>query len=152
MPANDPAGGITLTLNIQITNPSQVGIALSSIGFQNSFGSTFIGPASSTGPFTLVPKTTISLPLVGRLQPQSTPQGLQDISTIFDAFLHAIPSNLIVHGDSAGPTECTWLNEGIKKLAIAVVLPGAHLDVINSITLNQLTLKFVTAISPTQSD
>lgn len=170
LPGNDPAGGITLALATTITNPSSVGIALSSIGFQNSFGSTNIGPAASTEPFALVPKTTISLPLAGRLVPQ-VGQGLDDVSQIFNAFIHGIPTDLVVYGDSAGPTDCTWLNngshffyamirlcsvidfyhfQGIKKLAIAVVLPAAQLSVINSITLNQLTLKFTetTAYSP----
>ena len=99
-----------------------VGVALSTIGFINSFGDTIIGPAASTAPFVLLPKTTISLPLAGRLIPQNTETGLADVSTIFNGFIHGVPSDLIVRGDTAGPADVTWLNEGIKKLAIAVVL------------------------------
>lgn len=84
LPANDPAGGVALTLATTLVNPSSVGVALSQIGFQNSFGSTTIGPAASTGPFTLLPKSTIQLPLAGRLIPQTTPLGLEDVSTIFN--------------------------------------------------------------------
>lgn len=122
LPANDLAGGISLVLQTSLTNPSSVGVALSTIGFVNSFGSTIIGPASSTAAFVLLPKTTISLPLAGRLIPQDTETGLADVSTIFNGFIHGVPSDLIVRGDTAGPADCTWLNEGIKKLAIAVVL------------------------------
>ena len=84
LPANDPAGGVSLTLATTLVNPASVGVALSTIGFQNSFGSTIIGPAASTGAFTLLPKSTIQLPLAGRLIAQTTPLGLQDVSTIFN--------------------------------------------------------------------
>lgn len=122
LPSNDPAGGVTLTLQTTITNPSSVGVALSTIGFQNFFGSTNIGPASSTGAFALTPKSTINLPLAGRLIPQTTSQGLQDVSTIFNGFLHGVPALLVVAGNNAGPADCTWLNEGIKTLKVPVIL------------------------------
>ncbi|GAA6063179.1 hypothetical protein JCM10212_003114 [Sporobolomyces blumeae] len=143
LPYNDPAGGIHLTLQTSLTNPSSVGVALSSIGFQNSFGATTIGPAASANAFNLNPKATIALPLVGRLVPQSSPQGLADVSAIFNGFVHGVPSKLVVHGDSAGPADCSWLNNGIKKLAIPVILPAAqNLQVINAITIHSLTLQF----------
>ncbi|GAA6027071.1 hypothetical protein JCM8097_006088 [Rhodosporidiobolus ruineniae] len=143
LPSNDPAGGIHLTLQTRLENPSSVGVALSQISFQNSFGSTTIGPASSTAAFNLSPKTTIELPLAGRLVPQTTDQGLADVSSIFNGFVHGVPSQLVVHGDSAGPSDCQWLNDGIKSLAIPVVLPAAqNLQVINSIAINSLTLQF----------
>jgi hypothetical protein len=83
LPYNDPAGGIHLTLQTQLTNPASVGVQLSQLVFSNSFGSTTIGPAQATEAFTLQPKATFGLPLVGRLIPQSG-QGLQDVSTIFN--------------------------------------------------------------------
>lgn len=79
LPSNDPAGGISLSLQTTITNPSSVGVALSTIGFRNFFGSTFIGPAAGTD-VNLTPKATIQLPLTGRLVPQSDAQGLADVS------------------------------------------------------------------------
>ncbi|GAA5897781.1 hypothetical protein JCM8208_000260 [Rhodotorula glutinis] len=143
LPANDPAGGITLTLATSLTNPSSVGVALSQIGFQNFFGSTNIGPAASTGAFDLSPKTTIALPLAGRLVPQSSDQGLADVSTLFNGFIHGVPSDLIVQGDYAGPSDCSWLNNGIKQLGIPVVFPAAqNLQIINAITIPSLTLQF----------
>lgn len=122
LPSNDPAGGVSLSLQTTLVNPSSVGVALSRIGFQNSFGATNIGPAVSLAPFNLAPKSTISLALGGRLIPQTTPTGLQDVSTIFNGFINGVPSDLIVKGDFAGPSDVTWLNEGIKLLSIAVVL------------------------------
>jgi hypothetical protein len=84
LPANDPAGGIHLTLQTELTNVASVGVELSTLSFMNTFGSTVIGPAAATGPFTLAPKATMQLPLAGRLVPQSSQQGLDDVSTIFN--------------------------------------------------------------------
>ncbi|KAI9463679.1 hypothetical protein BJY52DRAFT_1404720 [Lactarius psammicola] len=154
LPANDPAGGIHLTLDTAITNPSQVGIALSNIGFQNFFGNTNIGPVASNGSFTLAPLATSSLGLVGRLIPQTQQSGLLDVSTIFNNFIHGLDSNVSVHGDSAGPGDATWLNEGIKSLVVETVLPNqGKLDIIKSIELNELDLRFTegTAFEPATS-
>ncbi|TFY75371.1 hypothetical protein EWM64_g8642 [Hericium alpestre] len=143
LPANDPAGGIHLTLDTTITNPSQVGVELSSIGFQNYFGFTNIGPAMSNGSFTLTPESSIPLSLVGRLIPQAGASGLADVSTIFTRFIHGLDSNVSVHGDSAGPSDVTWLNEGIKNLIVSTVLPNqGKLNIIKSINLDELDLRF----------
>ncbi|KAL8279026.1 hypothetical protein RQP46_008484 [Phenoliferia psychrophenolica] len=142
LPANAPEGGVALTLQTSLANPSSVGISLSNIAFDVSFGNTGIGPAASTGPVVLLPKATSSLPLAGRLIPQTTPQGLQDVSTIFNGFIHGLPSDLVVRGVAAGPPSCSWLNSGIKKLAIAVILPAMKLDVINAIAIHDMTLLF----------
>lgn len=143
LPSNDPAGGITLTLATTLTNPSSVGVALSQIGFLNYFGSTDIGPVASTSAFDLSPKSTIALPLAGRLVPQSSDQGLADVSTLFNGFIHGVPSDLVVQGDFAGPSDCSWLNNGIKQLGIPVVFPAAqNLQIINAITIPSLTLQF----------
>jgi hypothetical protein len=105
LPANDPAGGIHLTLDTSITNPSQVGVALSSIGFENFFGGTDIGPVTSNGSFVLSPLSTVGLGLVGRLIPQTEQSGLDAVSEIFNRFVHGMDSNVSVHGTSAGPSE-----------------------------------------------
>jgi hypothetical protein len=144
LPSNDPAGGIHLTLQTTVTNPSQVGIALSSIGF-NSFvpgTGTFLGPVAGTN-VVLTPGGSSSLALAGRLVPQTTAQGLKDVSQIFTDFVHGKDSNLIVQGSSAGSPDITWLNAGISALQIATVLPAVKdLQVIKSITLNDMSLVF----------
>ncbi|KAI0256058.1 hypothetical protein BJV78DRAFT_435519 [Lactifluus subvellereus] len=143
LPANDPAGGIRLTLDTSITNPSQVGIDLSSIGFQAYFGNTNIGPVASSVPFTLAPLATSSLSLTGRLVPQTQQSQLLDVSTIFNNFIHGLDNNVSVHGESAGPKAVAWLNEGIKSLVVETILPNqGKLDIIKSVELNELDLRF----------
>lgn len=84
LPDNDPLGGIHLTLNTTVTNPSQVGISLSNISFNALYHTTFIGPVAASEPFTLAPLAAIQLPLAGRLVPQNgSEQGLADVGMIF---------------------------------------------------------------------
>ncbi|KAK7064212.1 hypothetical protein R3P38DRAFT_3165227 [Favolaschia claudopus] len=154
LPSNDPAGGIHLTIDSTVTNPSQVGIQLSSLGFQAfAENGIMIAPVSATS-VSLAPGSTSSLALVGRLVPQSSPEGLATVSAVFNNFVHGKDSNVLVNGASAGSSDVTWLNEGIKALSIATVLPNqGPLRVIKSIDLNELKLLFTqnTAYNPATS-
>ncbi|RPD52770.1 hypothetical protein L227DRAFT_646291 [Lentinus tigrinus ALCF2SS1-6] len=102
LPSNDPDGGIHLTLQTNVTNPSQVGVELTSIGFQNFFQKVNIGPASATETFSLSPQSTIPLALTGRLIPQKEQSGLDAVSAMLNAFIHGKDSNIVVQADSAG--------------------------------------------------
>ncbi|KAF9051008.1 hypothetical protein BDZ89DRAFT_1056905 [Hymenopellis radicata] len=131
LPENDPDGGIHLTLQATTDNPSQVGIELSSLGFETYFGDVMIAPVASEG-VTLSPGSTTNMSLAGRLVPQDSDAGLAAVST---------DSDVVVRGASAGPSDVTWLNEGIKSLLIATVLPNQGvLNIIKSISLNELEL------------
>ncbi|KAJ7675082.1 hypothetical protein B0H17DRAFT_1161695 [Mycena rosella] len=150
LPSNDPAGGIHLTLEATAANPSQVGIELSSLGFETFVNGVMIAPVSS-GSVNLAPGGTSALSLVGRLVPQTTEAGLAVVSSVFNNFVHGLDSNVVVQGASAGPSDVTWLNDGIKALQVAAVLPNqGPLQVIKSINLNELKLMFTegTAYSP----
>lgn len=83
------------------------------------------------------------MPLVGRLVPQNDSTGLAAVSKIFNSFIHGQDSSIQVQGDSAGPSDVTWLNEGIKSLQIDTILPNrGKPDIIKSISLNELELLF----------
>ncbi|KAF8508848.1 hypothetical protein JB92DRAFT_2832212 [Gautieria morchelliformis] len=77
--------GNYLTLQTTVTNPSQVGVQLSSIGFNNFVGETLLGPAASSSGFTLTPQfiATFNLPLVGRLIHQDSASGLATATATF---------------------------------------------------------------------
>ncbi|KAF8557967.1 hypothetical protein OG21DRAFT_1504634 [Imleria badia] len=146
LPANDPSGGIQLTIQSTVTNPSQVGIELSSIAFNTYAGGIEIAPVSSSSSVTLAPQSTSSLPLAGRLIPQNTAEGLAAVSAIFNNFIQGKDSQVTVQGASAGPSDVTWLNEGIQTLQVVTSLPNqGKLNVIQSIALEQMELLFTVA-------
>ncbi|ESK92921.1 hypothetical protein Moror_8994 [Moniliophthora roreri MCA 2997] len=143
LPSNDPAGGIHLALQASTTNPSQVGIELSSIAFDSYAQDVLVAPVVSEGSISLAPQSTSTLDLVGRLIPQESQHGLDVVSTIFNNFVHGKDSDLVVHGAGAGSSDVTWLNEGIRILQVETVLPNrGPQNIIKSISLNELTLLF----------
>ncbi len=123
LPSNDPAGGIHLTIETTVTNvrklplkayqvcanlpskPSQVGIELSSLGFNTFANNVMIAPVASTGSVTLAPGSTSHISLAGRLIPQTSPAGLATVSDIFNTFIQGEDSNVTVQGSSAGPSD-----------------------------------------------
>jgi len=92
--------------------PSQVGVALSSIGFDTYVGDVMIAPVS-TGAITLAPGATSPLSLVGRLVPQTSADGLAAVSAVFNNFIHGKNSDVVVHGASAGPSDVRLRVSGV---------------------------------------
>ncbi|KAL1735691.1 hypothetical protein EV714DRAFT_280260 [Schizophyllum commune] len=146
LPSNDDNGGIHLTIDATAKNPSQVGVELSTLSF-NSYttgdNAVMIAPVSTNETVTLYPQSTTNMALVGRLVPQDSDEGLAAVSEVFNNFIHGKNSDLVVQGTAAGPSDVSWLNEGIKSLKVETELPNqGKLDIIKSIDLNQLTLMF----------
>ncbi|KAJ1032418.1 hypothetical protein NDA16_000444 [Ustilago loliicola] len=144
LPSNDPAGGIRLTAATTIYNPSQVGVQLSRFGVNLQRNGTFIGPSAAQDPFVLQALAVTTLPLVGRLVPQTTDQGFAVLSEIFTRFVADMNTDVQVLGDYAGPESVTWLNDGIKALSVTVSLPSQKFQVIRTISINQISLFFTT--------
>ena len=142
LPSNDPKGGIHLVADSVVINPSQIGVELSQFGINVISNGTVIGPANAQSSFTLQPLSKTSLPLVGRLVHQDSSEGLAVLSHIFTEVVHGKEVPIGVKGDYAGPSEVTWLNEGIKALNTKTKLPAMHFNVIQAIKLKQLTLYF----------
>lgn len=89
----------------------------------------------------------------GRMVPQTTDAGLNDLSTIFTNFIHDISSDVVVQGISATP-DVSWLTAGIKTLRIGSVLPSRGiLDIITGISIHQISMDFPagSAYSPMSS-
>lgn len=144
LPANDPAGGISLTLQTSLYNPSNVGIQVGNLGFNALFGTIGLGPVAGTN-VALAPLSINQLALSGRLVHQDTPEGTSALSTIFTNFIHGQNSSLTVVGAYASPSgqNVQWLNNGITSLSISGVnLPGQVIQVIKSISLVELALQF----------
>lgn len=145
LPANDPAGGITLTAVSTINSPAQVGVELSRFGTNIVSGGVAIGPAAAQAPFILQALAVTDLPLAGRLIEQTSTDGLAALSNIFTRFVQNTNTDVTVNGDFAGPEEVAWLNNGIKVLSVTVSLPAQDFQVIRLISINQLSLFFTTA-------
>ncbi|CAO3693098.1 unnamed protein product [Umbelopsis ramanniana] len=158
LPANDPSGGIELDLITIIKNPSNVGVDLSGVGFESFFGSVDLGPLASTnGSANFPPNGQSTIPMKGRLTPQSSTEGLNAIQTIFANFLGGKPTSLSVKGSSAsGPSgQVSWLSKAFQTLTIDnIILPAgpSNLTLIPAVTLKQLSLDFTKdAYAPTSS-
>jgi hypothetical protein len=82
---------------------------LSSIAFNTIVNGISIAPVASNGIASLLPVSTSSLSLVGRLVPQDSQQGLDTVSAIFNNFIHGKDSNVMVQGASAGPSDVRGL-------------------------------------------
>ena len=142
LPYNDPAGGIHLTANAVVINPSQLGVQLSRFGTNAYRNNTMLGPVAAAKAFTLQPLSNTSLPLAGRLIHQDTDEGLAVLSQTFTDVVHGKEIPVTIKGVYAGPEEVKWLNEGIKALATKSKLPAVHFSVIKGISLKELTLDF----------
>ncbi|KAI9255982.1 hypothetical protein BY458DRAFT_558480 [Sporodiniella umbellata] len=147
LPANDPAGGITLVAQTTIKNPSQVGFDLSGVTFESFFKNVDIGPLSSNGQAVFPPQGSSQIAMKGRMIPQTSSEGLAAVTTVFEHYLNASDSLLTVKGVSgSGPNgPVGWLSTAFKSLSIEnVVLPGPKTKpvLIPSIQMNELTLDF----------
>ncbi|CAO3631253.1 unnamed protein product [Cunninghamella blakesleeana] len=146
LPSNDPAGGITLITNTTIVNPSQVGFSLTSVGFVSYYKDVYIGPLAAA-PAAFAPVAPSSIQMKGRMIPQNTQHGLDMVTEVFNNYLSAKDSVLIVKGDAAsGPAgQVGWLTEAFKTLKIEnVILPGPKEvpQLIPSITMMDMELDF----------
>jgi hypothetical protein len=158
LPANDPSGGIELDTITVIKNPSNVGVDLSGVGFESFFEGVDLGPLSSTnGSANFPPNGESTIPMKGRLVPQTSDEGLKAIQTIFGNFLSGKPTTLSVKGSSAsGPSgQVSWLSKAFQSLTIDnIILPAgpSNLTLIPAVTLKQLSLDFTKdAYAPTSS-
>ncbi|KAI8637942.1 hypothetical protein BD408DRAFT_457039 [Parasitella parasitica] len=148
LPANDPAGGITLTADTIIHNPSQVGFNLGGAAFETYFDGVDLGPLASDGAAFFAPLTDSSMKMKGRLVSQEgSQQGIMAITTVFGHYLAGLSSNLTIKGVSGSGSSGTvsWLTTAFKTINIEnVVLPGPEAipELIPSIEMKDLTLDF----------
>ncbi|KAI9253787.1 hypothetical protein BDA99DRAFT_467830 [Phascolomyces articulosus] len=154
LPANDPAGGIALVLDVTIKNPSQVGFLLAGAGFESYFKDIQIGILASDGAASFPPVGETAMKMKGRLIPQKSEEGIEAITEVFSNFLSAQNSTLTVKGTSgSGPNgQVGWLSKGFQSLSIEnVTLPGPPVapELIPAITLHDMNLDFTAgAYSP----
>lgn len=171
LPANDPAGGIHLTLQAITENvrtfldmsyspltaqvqPSQVGIELDSIDFNTFIGDVMIAPVTTTGTIILAPGTTSHLSLVGRLLPQTSASGLASVSDVFNNFIQGRDSQVIVQGSSAGSGNvvffCSHTKSTLKSFQVTWLNEGIKSLRVSTTLPNQGPLNIIKSISLNQ--
>ncbi|KAI7888807.1 uncharacterized protein EV154DRAFT_447271 [Mucor mucedo] len=147
LPSNDPAGGITLTAETSIKNPSQIGFNFAGVSFETIFKDTDLGPLASNGAAVFPPQGAASISMKGRLVPQNSASGLAAINEVFNNYLGGNSSIVQVKGVSAsGPGGVVgWLSTAFKTLLIEnVILPGPKVkpQLIPAVTLKDMSLDF----------
>jgi hypothetical protein len=147
LPANDPDGGISLSAQTVIKNPSQVGFNLAGASFENFFEGADLGPLASDGAAVFPPRGTANILMKGRLVTQTSAEGIAALTKVFGNYLSGQSSSLTVKGVSgSGPQgEVNWLNAAFKALTIEnVILPGptSNLTLISSISMEDMQIDF----------
>ncbi|RCH90057.1 hypothetical protein CU098_000268, partial [Rhizopus stolonifer] len=147
LPSNDAAGGITLTAQTTINNPSQVGFNFQGVGFESFYKGVDLGPLGSNGAAVFSPRGVANLAMKGCLIPQGTFSGIAAITEVFENFLSANSSLLTVKGVSAsGPNgDVQWLSDAFKTIKVnIVVLPGPPTkpQLISAVSMKDLQIDF----------
>lgn len=147
LPSNDPAGGITLTAETSIINPSQVGFNFAGAGFETFYKGVDLGPLGVDGAAIFPAVGTANLNMKGRLQAQEPGQGIDAITEVFENYLSGNNSVLTVKGVSAsGPNGIVqWLSTAFKTIQIEnVALPGASPipNLITAVNMKDLQIDF----------
>ncbi|KAF9548894.1 hypothetical protein EC957_005246 [Mortierella hygrophila] len=140
--------GINLVIDTAMNNPSPIGITLGTIVLDIGFNGTALGQVRATGA-SLMSNSQSILNLTGIMTPQTTPEGLATVSSLFSAYIAGGTSVTTAKGVSVlpdGVNEVGWLSAGLKSMALNVPLvapPG--LNIIQSITLGPMGMNWTNA-------
>ncbi|KAF9434266.1 hypothetical protein BGZ76_008312 [Entomortierella beljakovae] len=143
LPSND-ADGIHLTLQATLPNPSNIGIELGTVEFENIYEGQNIGYVKTVG-LKLLPNTESPLALEGSLVKQTSESGLKALGSLFNLVLGGGSPALTVNGKSATPASgpVSWLGDAFTTLKLDVSLPSiGKQEIITGITLKTMSLDF----------
>ncbi|KAI9242728.1 hypothetical protein MVEG_09075 [Podila verticillata NRRL 6337] len=145
LPSDAPGGGIDLRIDTAMNNPSPIGITLGTIVLDISAGETKLGQVKATGA-SLLGKSNSILNLTGIMIPQTTPQDLAAVSSIFSAYIAGQSSETTARGVSVlpdGVNEVSWLSVGLKSMVLKVPLQSPEpLNIIKSIALGPMGMNW----------
>ncbi|KAF9926523.1 hypothetical protein FBU30_003926 [Linnemannia zychae] len=146
LPSDDPSGkGINLVIDTAMNNPSPIGVSLGTIVLDIGYNGTQLGQVRATGA-TLAGNSESVLNLTGTMFPQTTPEGLATVSSLFSAYIGGLSSETTARGVSVlpdGVNEVSWLSIGLKSMVLKVPLQSpAPLNIIKSITLGPMGMNW----------
>ncbi|KAG9069218.1 hypothetical protein KI688_010115 [Linnemannia hyalina] len=140
-----PGQGINLVIDTAMNNPSPIGVTLGTIVLDIGFNGTALGQVRATGASLLGNSQSI-LNLTGTMVPQTTPEGLATVSSLFSAYIAGTSSETTARGVSVLPdgiNEVGWLSAGLKSMVLKVALQApAPLNVIKSIALGPMGMNW----------
>ncbi|KAF9098545.1 hypothetical protein BGX27_000783 [Mortierella sp. AM989] len=145
-----PGQGINLVIDTAMNNRSPIGVNLGTIVLDISFNNVALGQVKATGA-SLLGNSESVLNLTGIMIPQTTPEGLATVSSLFSAFIGGLTSDTTAKGVSVlpdGVNEVSWLSYGLKSMTLRVPLKSpTQLNIIKSIELGAMGMNWTNADS-----
>ncbi|KAG0051481.1 hypothetical protein BGZ83_003725 [Gryganskiella cystojenkinii] len=140
-----PGQGINLVIDTAMNNPSPIGVSLGTLVLDIAYNGTQLGQVKATGASIMGNSQSI-LNLTGTMIPQTTPEGLATVSSLFSAYIGGGVSVTTARGVSVlpdGVNEVAWLSAGLKSMVLKVALqaPGP-LNIIKSISLGPMGMNW----------
>ncbi|KAL1915656.1 uncharacterized protein VTP21DRAFT_6415 [Calcarisporiella thermophila] len=126
LPSDDPAGGIHAVITTSLTNPSNVGLQVQQVQFDNTFKGFKVAEVAANNQ--LIDGNAVNqVTLEGRIIPQAQgSDAMKAVEEMFNNYLHGIDTPLGVIGTAVvgpqGPVE--WLSNAFKTLKLDVTLPA----------------------------
>ncbi|GJJ74828.1 hypothetical protein EMPS_07186 [Entomortierella parvispora] len=146
LPSDAPNGqGINLEMSTAMHNPSPIGIALGTIVLDISFQGTRLGQVRANGA-SLQGGSQSILNLTGIMEPQTTPEGLEKVSSLFSAYIAGIACDTTAKGVSVLPNgldRVSWLSAGLEAMVLNVKLQSPiPLNIIRSTELGPMGMNW----------
>ncbi|KAF9103770.1 hypothetical protein BGX27_010386 [Mortierella sp. AM989] len=146
LPSDAAAGqGINMNIDTALNNPSPIGVTLGTIVLDIAYNGTALGQVRANGA-NLAGSSQSVLNLTGLMYPQTTPENLATVSSLFSAYIGGLSSETTARGVSVLPdgiNEVTWLSFGLKSMVLKVPLRApAPLNIIKSIALGPMGMNW----------
>ncbi|KAI1315894.1 hypothetical protein EDD11_000208 [Mortierella claussenii] len=145
-----PGQGINLAIDTAMNNPSPIGVSLGTIVLDIGYNGTQLGQVKATGASLMGGQQSI-LNLTGTMFPQTTPEGLNTVSSLFSAYIAGLSTVTTARGVSVlpdGVNEVSWLSIGLKSMVLKVPLQSpSPLNIIKSISLGPMGMDWTNSDS-----
>ncbi|KAF9355180.1 hypothetical protein BGX26_006889 [Mortierella sp. AD094] len=149
LPSDAPSGqGINMVIDTALNNPSPIGVTLGTIVLDIAYNGTALGQVKANGA-NLASSSQSVLNLTGLMYPQTTPENLATVSSLFSSYIGGLSSETTARGVSVlpdGTNEVSWLSFGLKSMVLKVPLQApAPLNIIQSIALGPMGMNWTGA-------
>ncbi|KAG0056016.1 hypothetical protein BGZ83_006629 [Gryganskiella cystojenkinii] len=146
LPSDAPNGqGINLAIDTAMHNPSPIGVSLGTIVLDISYQGIRLGQVRANGA-SLEGNSQSILNLTGIMEPQTTPEGLAKVSSLFSAYIAGNVSETTAKGVMVlpnGQDRVNWLSAGLEAMVLSVKLQSpVPLNIIKTIELGAMGMNW----------